>query len=246
MKSSPIHSIKFLLISIVVSLASFTFIITAFAFQVPLLPGNNLVENPWFRSSADPTLSSLDGWSDAAGINQYWSTSQKASNPSPDIFVNELCGSQPTYCGTAARLSPTPGQTGGIGKVGIDAYLYQVVQANESSCKLKFFAHWVSHKIDPAEVTIYGADSQNGPWSEVWVPFYHQQFTVPPPPPGGQADLWTQTGFLEKTLERGYPYYKIEIHARLPDSELVGFKITGVYFATEGHIEVFFPFLTNY
>jgi hypothetical protein len=31
--------------------------------------------------------------------------------------------------------------------------------------------NWVVHKIDPAEVAIYGGLSPEGPWTEVWKPF---------------------------------------------------------------------------
>lgn len=199
-----------------------------FAFQVPQLPNDNLVTNPWFRRDADPTFSGLDHWTDAAGLNKYWSSSQKESNPSPDIVVSGVCGGAAVYCGTGARLSLTQGQSGGIAQPGVDAYLYQVVSADASKRKLKFFTHWVSHLVEPAEVIIYGGQTTNGPWNSIWVPFYHVQQTNPPPP-----HLWTNTGFQELVIDEGYPYYKIEIHARLPDDEQVGFKITGVYFAVE-------------
>ena len=215
-----------LLASIVVLLG--LYIQDAYAFQVPDLPPGNLLFNPWFRSISNPTLSSLDGWIDAAGPNKYWSTSQKESNPSPDIVESGVCGFEKVYCGTGARLSPMPGQSGGIGVPGVDAYLYQVVSSDSSHHKLKFFTHWVSHKIDPAEVTIYGGNSPQGPWTKVWVPFSYVDDKNE-----GTVDLWTQTEFMEKTINKGYPFYKVEIHARLPGSEGVGFKITGIYFSTE-------------
>jgi hypothetical protein len=205
----------------------------AWAFEVPDIPGDNLITNPWFRKFGNPNDSSLDGWTDAAGKDKYWSSSQKESNPSPDIVVSGVCGGKQVYCGTAARLSPTPGQSGGLGVPGVDAYLYQVVSANPGHRKLKFFTHWVSHRIDPAEVVIYGGNSPNGPWTQVWIPFYYVQKSVIEPPGGGQEELWTQTEFLETTIKTGYAYYKVLIHANLPDSTTVGFKITGVYFATE-------------
>jgi hypothetical protein len=218
-----------LLLSLILSLTP----IRAYAFPVPELPSDNLINNPWFRSSADPKASSLDGWTIAAGSENYWSTSQKESNPSPDIVISGVCGRREVYCGTGARLSPTQGQSGGLGQVGVDAYLYQVVSADGNHRHLKFFTHWVSHKIDPAEVTIYGGNSENGPWTSVWVPFHHVQEANSRAPEGGQAELWAETEFLETRIENGYDYYKIEIHARLPDSESAGFKITGIYFATE-------------
>jgi hypothetical protein len=201
------------------------------AFQVVQLPANNLVTNPWFRSASEPNFSGLDGWVDAAGKDKYWSTSQKESNPSPDIVIHGICDNKPVYCGTSARLKNTPGQSGGVGVPGVDSFLYQVVAANKINTKLVFFAHWVSHNIDPAEVLIYGGDSPNGPWDDdpVWVPFHHIQNDS-----DQDTDLWTKTEFLEKTIPQGYSYYKIVIHARLPGSEAVGFKITGIYFTVLG------------
>jgi hypothetical protein len=38
------------------------------------------------------------------------------------------------------------------------------------------------------------------------------------------------TDLVTTTLPTGYPFYKVEIHAKLPDKS-GGFKITGVYFA---------------
>src|SRR3972149_827818 len=58
--------------------------IRAQAFQVDELPADNLIENPWFRSAQNPRDSGLDGWIDAGGNNNYWSSSQKESNPTPD------------------------------------------------------------------------------------------------------------------------------------------------------------------
>jgi hypothetical protein len=203
------------------------------AFQVPPLPAGNLLVNPWFRSFDDPETSSLDGWTDAAGKDKYWSSSQKQANPSPDSFVSGYCGHQLDYCGTAARLSDTPGKTGGLGIPGVDSYLYQVVSADSSKRKLKFFTHWVSHLIDPAEVVIYGGNSSNGPWTKVWVPLHVVQDQIIVPPDGcGTECLWEQTGWLETVLPQGYSHYKIEIHARLPvGEEVIGFKISGIYFA---------------
>lgn len=202
------------------------------AFQVPALPQGNLVTNPWFRSFSNETDSALDGWTDAGGLNRYWSSSQKEANPAPDIFSSGVCGGKPAYCGTAARLSTSPGQSGGVGVRGVDSYLYQVVKADSSKTKLKFFTHWVSHLIDPAEVVIYGGDSATGPWTKVWVPFHVVVDQLIIPPPGcGSTCLWEETGWLDTVLTRGYNYYKIEIHARLSVQGTTGFKISGIYFA---------------
>ena len=217
------------------------------AFPVPSLPKNNLISNPWFRDTSDPSRPGLDGWKDAAGLDKYWSTSQKESNPSPDIVISAMCAYEQAYCGTAARLHPTSGQTGGIGVPGVDAYLFQVVSAEIPHQKIKFFAHWVSHRVIVAEVNVYASDSPTGPWTLKWVPFYHTQDTNPPAPPGGQGELWQKTDFLEISIGSGYSYYKIEVHARFPDPEdgAAGFKITGVYFATDPGSKQGTPKVTN-
>jgi len=222
--------------ALVVMLGLLTFLQSnkAFAFPVEPLPDDNLIANPWFRSAADPSLSALDGWTDAAGKDQYWSSSQKVSNPAPDPLVSGVCGHETTYCGTAARLSTTPGQSGGIGKIGVDSYLYQVVPADSANRQLKFFTHWVAHTVNPAEVNVYGGETPDGPWTLVWQPFYQVVEQVILPPPGEDTDwLWQEytaaTPLVETTLESGYAYYKIEIHAALPDAD-GGFKLTGIYF----------------
>lgn len=206
---------------------------TVFAYPVEELPEDNLIENPWFRDPARPNHSSLAGWVDAAGLNAHWSSSQKEANPTPDQIVSGDCGSQELYCGTAARLDPGKGQSGGVAIPGVDAYLYQIVQADQSHRKLKFFAHYVSHLVEVAEVSIYGGDSAEGPWELAWVPLYHTQDVLIKPPRGESTEaLWEQTGFIETVLKQGYRYYKVEIHARLPEGNDTGFKITGIYFST--------------
>jgi hypothetical protein len=218
----------------VLAITIFVYTNDTFAFQVSELPEGNLIKNPWFRNATKPSLSGLDDWIDAAGLDETWSSSQKPSNPAHEIIVSGVCGNQEIYCGTAARLSDKPGQSGGTVNLGEDAYLYQVVQADPKHTKLKFFAHWVSHAVAPAEIEIYGGDSPNGPWSFLWEPFYHEQSELIYPPGGNTEFLWEDTSMLEHTLSDGYSHYKIQIHARLPVSDVRGgFKITGVYFTTE-------------
>jgi hypothetical protein len=66
-----------------------------------------------------------------------------------------------------------------------------------------------------------------------------------------------ETEFLETMIENGYDYYKIEIHARLPEEGVVGFKITGIYFAAASESgrptpdpdlfqQLYLPFVENY
>jgi hypothetical protein len=202
----------------------------ALAFQVDPLPIDNLIQNPWFRSTTNPTRAGLDSWID---VKNYWTLSQKISNPSPDEFISGRCNpSTPTYCGTAAKLAADDGNA----IVGVDSYLYQIVPADPTHKKLKFFVHWVAHLVDPFEVKIFGGDQINGPWNHIWTPLNQVVLTLLQPPPGYDTSwLWTEmtswTPPVETVLSNGYLFYKVEIRAKLPSPE--GFKLTGVYFATE-------------
>ncbi len=206
------------------------------AFPVPELPDDNLIVNPWFRDDADPSAAGLDGWTRVLTNGVGWVTSQKESNPSPTIVVSGRCGYDSVYCGTSARWAkivsgPYAGQT----FPNIDVYLYQVVDSGAQTKELTFFMHWVSHRVAAAEVTIFGSQSPNGPWTQVWVPFFHSQDEVIYPPGGEIEEIWEETGFLETTLGQGFRYYKVQFRANLPEGEGVGFKMTGVYFGTEAN-----------
>jgi len=212
-----------------------------YGYPVPPLPENNLIINPWFRSTSDPTTAGLDGWTNVLQDGIGWGITQKASNPSSDVIINGKCGFGEDYCGTGARWAndPDPGEQVNFTFPGVDVYLYQVVQADPANRKLKYFMHWVNHKLDVAEVRIYGSETANGQWTEIWLPFSLSQDKNPPPESApGRGDIpWFQTDTLETVLGEGYPYYKIELHARYPEGDTrqgsVGVKITGVYFTAE-------------
>lgn len=175
-------------------------------------PPPNLIKNPWFRSARNPSRPGLDGWTDAAGPNTHWSLSQKASNPSPDDVV-----------GTAARWAYGRGQGGGEGVPGVDAFLYQVVEADPSHTALLFQTWWVALFVEEASVNIYGGSTAEGPWRLLWRPFLLTE----------RSDgTWRQTPLLTVRLERGYPYYKVELQGRYEGDRRLGVKYTGVYFAT--------------
>jgi hypothetical protein len=178
------------------------------------LPDNNLMQNPWFRTG---NKSSLAGWTDAAGSNVIWSHSQKRSNPSPDDVL-----------GTSARLAFGSGQGGGTGQGGVDAYLYQVVQADPALNHLQFKIHWVTQWIDRATVTIYGGTSADGPWTAVWTPLDINQSS-------SSGGAWTQTDLLDTTIPEGFPFYKMELFGRYPEGRQQGAKFTGIYFAVDGN-----------
>jgi hypothetical protein len=202
----------------------------ALAFQVDPLPADNLIKNPWFRSSAKPTRVGMDFWTN---VNNYWTLTQKINNPSPDAFLTGTCDKYtPTYCGTSAKLAADDGNA----IVGVDAFLYQVVAADPTHKKLKFYIHWVAHYVDPFEVKIYGGETVDGPWNLAWTPLHQVEVSFLQPPPGyDQSWLWiemtSRTPPVDTIISNGYPFYKVELRANLPSPE--GFKLTGVYFATE-------------
>lgn len=190
------------------------------ALAVDPLPSGNLISNPWFRSVASPANPGLDGWTDPAAPNGYWSTSQKSSNPSPDGIS-----------GTSARFASGSGQGGGgVGQGGVDAYLYQVVSANPSNTTLWFFSHWVTGWIENASFIIYGGESPEGPWTQVWQPLQVTAATT-------SDHIWTKTSLLSHQISVGYPYYKVEAAGRYPADRDQGFKFTGTFFtANNGEV----------
>ena len=205
----------------------------AHAYPVPPLPPGNLISNPWFRSASDPSDPGLDSWVLVYTNGVSWGPSQKSSNPSPDPLVGGKCGSAVTYCGTAARWA----EQKGVLYPNIDVFAYQVVATDPANRKLTFFTYFVSHRVDLGAVNIYGGASPDGPWEHVWTPLYHSQAEQIVPESGEIRDLWLETGLREKVLENGFPYYKVELQARLPELPNgmirgAGFKVTGVYFTT--------------
>lgn len=211
----------------------------AFGYEVPPLPDDNLITNPWFRSSNNPGMAGLDGWTNILQNGVGWDLSQKESNPAPEIIVSGVCGFKEVYCGTGARWAHENIEQQTYTYPGVDAVMYQIVQADPTQRKLKFFMYWVNHKLEIFEVKIYAAASADGPWTEIWNPFYLTQEINPPPgaAPGRGPTPWFDTRIMEAVFAQGSPYYKIEFHARYGESDSnqgdVGVKVTGVYLATE-------------
>jgi hypothetical protein len=189
---------------------------------VSQLPEDNLLKNPWFKVGNTP---SLEGWTLTSTGRGGWGASQKPGNPTPDDSI-----------GTSARISTGRGadKKGWSVDPGVTTGLYQIVNADPGNTILSFHMYWVTHTVDPAKVTVYGGDSPQGPWKEVWVPF-NQTYTKTIRPLSGRGnDLWgfysSNTPEVSTVIDRGYPYYKLEITGRLPDGQ-GGFKVTGVYFS---------------
>jgi hypothetical protein len=191
---------------------------------VPPLPEDNLIFNPWFRTGSRP---SLDGWVMTSTGRGGWGATQKQGNPTSDGIV-----------GTCARVSTGRGasRAGWSIDPGVDAYLSQIVAADPQKRTLKFDMYWVTHTVNPGVVNVYAGSSPQGPWQKVWQPFFQVYAKRIAPSSGRGQDLWfyysDTTDLVTTTLAQGYPYYKIEIHANLPDAN-GGFKVNGIYFAVE-------------
>lgn len=224
---------------LVLGLLFFTTPKQGLSYPVPPLPEDNLVSNPWFRSTSDPRAAGLDGWTNVLQNGIGWDLSQKESNPSPEIIISGVCGFKEVYCGTGARWANETINKELYSHPGIDAVIYQIIPADPSHRKLKFSMYWVNHKLEVFEVKIYGSALEDGPWQEVWSPFYLTQDVNPPPSeaPGRGENPWLNTDILEAVFEKGYSYYKLELHARYGEADTnhgdVGVKVTGIYFATE-------------
>jgi hypothetical protein len=190
--------------------------------QVPSLPKDNLLKNPWFRDKLEPWV----------GDGHWQGNTTKWGNPSPDEKM-----------GSSARISTGRRTDSDIGKsvdVGKDAYLYQVVAADPANKTLKFDMYWVTHTLNPGEVNIYGGPSAKGPWKHLWRPFHQVHKKAVRPPMGRSGNvLWKHysdlTELATTTIPVGYPYYKLEVHANLPDKS-GGFKITGLYFSATSEV----------
>lgn len=210
---------------------------TTHAYQVPPLPEGNLIQNPWFQSASNPSQPGFDGWTPVLQDGIGWGLSQKESNPAPELIISGKCGNQPVYCGTGARWANYNDEGATASHPGMDVYLYQVVQADPNARRLNYFMYWVNHKVDIFEVVIYGSNSAAGPWVEAWRPFVLTQDENPSPSeaPGRNNVPWFQTNMLETVVIQGYPYYKVELHARYSEAKTnqgdVGVKATGIYFA---------------
>lgn len=167
------------------------------------LPEDNLIRNPWFRDQSN-TTASHDEWV----ITDAWGLSQKNSNPTFDDVV-----------GTSARI--------GTPKASYDELhaMYQVVEADPTQPVLIFQMWQVSRSLNELKATIYGGNSPDGPWQEVWQPWVQQQSSV----------HWMQTPLFETELEEGYPFYKLELACSYSHG-IAGCKYTGVYFTVSDEL----------
>lgn len=212
---------------------------SASAHEVAALPADNRITNPWFSKVVNGELR-LDttGW--VFEGSPTWGT----GNAKPDCP-----GPAPWYSMHTLRWARQSGQTPEF-HPNIEVRAHTVVTANASHRTLKFFMHWVMHRMT-LSAYVYGASSAAGPWTQVWSAFEHTETVNWQPSPSeprseawkhftsmpGKFDNWYAPVPRTRALTQGYPYYKIQLRASYPTPDStttggVGGKLTGVYFAT--------------
>ena len=95
----------------------------------------------------------------------------------------------------------------------------QIIEADASQPVLIFQMWQVSRSLVELKTTIYGSNSPDGPWLEVWQPWHKEAPSV----------HWLQTPLFETELEQAYPYYKLELMCNYSHG-IAGCKFSGVYF----------------
>jgi hypothetical protein len=211
----------------------------AAAHEVAPMPADNLVVNPWLSKAVGGQLV-LDttGW--VFQGSPTWGTGNAKS---------DCPGPAPWNTSFTLRWARNAGQTPEF-HPNIEVVAYTVVSANSSHRRLKFFMHWVMHRMT-LKALVYGGSSPTGPWTRVWTPFQHTETVLwqsSPTEPRSEAwkhftsmpgmfDDWFAPVPVTTLLAQGFGYYKIELRASYPDPDStatggVGGKLTGVYFNT--------------
>jgi hypothetical protein len=211
----------------------------ASAHQVAQLPAGNLIINPWLSKVVNGQLKL-----DTAGWVFEGSPTWGTGNAKPDCP-----GPSPWGTSYTLRWARQANQTPEF-HPNVEVRVHTVVSANSAHQTVKFFMHWVMHRMT-LKANIYGGQSPAGPWTQVWAAFEHVETVDWRPAPGeprseawmhftsmpGKFDDWFAPVPRTKMLSQGYPYYKVELRASYPTpdntaSGAVGGKVTGLYFAT--------------
>lgn len=212
----------------------------AFAdYQVAPLPAGNLITNPWLSKVVNGTLKlDTSGWV-FVGSPTWGTGNAKPDCPGPSPWNTSYTLRWARNSGATPEFHPN-----------IEVRVHTVVAANSSHRTLKYFMHWVMHRMT-LKAVVYGGGSVNGPWTQLWTPFQHtetvnfthdrslprstawQHFTSMP----GKFSDWFAPVPVVKTLSQGNPFYKVELVGSYPTPDStttggVGGKLTGVYFAT--------------
>lgn len=157
-------------------------------------PTGNLLANPYFEGDHSSTV--IPGW-----VNDgQWDISVKPHNPSPN--------------NTSARING-PEQHGEY-QQGETAVIYQIVEGGGSNLAASIAC--VHHQAEVMQVTIFGSQSPDGPWTSVWQPF---DLSV-----CGFAD-WGPTVHAQTQLPQAWAYYQFQIVGRYVDWR-GGVKVTNV------------------
>jgi len=147
-------------------------------------PTGNLLANPYFEGDHSSTV--IPGWVN----NGLWDISVKPHNPSPN--------------NTAARINDPEQQ--GESQPGETAVIYQIVEGGGSSLAASIAC--VEHYAEVMQVTIFGSQSPDGPWTSVWQPFDLSAC--------GFAD-WGPTVYAQTQLPQAWAYYQFQIVGRFVD-----------------------------
>lgn len=157
-------------------------------------PTGNLLANPYFEGDHSSTV--IPGW-----VNDgQWDISVKPHNPSPND--------------TSARING-PEQAGEY-QQGETAVIYQIVEGGGSNLAASIAC--VQHQAEVMQVTIFGSQSPDGPWTSVWQPFDLSAC--------GFAD-WGPTVHAQTQLPQAWAYYQFQIVGRYVDWR-GGVKVTDV------------------
>ena len=199
----------------------------------------NLLQNGWFQGS-DCKPSSAGWQTTAPPLN--WGFGDKFQDP-----TDNKCSSE---TGFAARFADSTNSNK-------DALLWQVVGPVSSASKtLHFHSLIVAHRVNQYKAEVFGANSANGPWTSVWIPFNIVNCLstdcVNNAPngvcnSGDRVCLWDEvTKYflgsltpLTKTLSQGYAYYKVQFTMNYPPISSTGAgdnggKLARVFFKVSG------------
>ena len=213
------------------------------AFQYQSLPSDNLIQNPWFRSS-NCQFSSI-GWKTNEG-EAPWGGSAKIQDPT-DFNCNG------DWTGFAARFARNAGKEAQQEFYpNKDALLSQVVgPVSPANITLQFHFLFVAHRFNWFKAEIYGSNNVNGPWTSVWIPLDERDCLSQDcaNAPYNQYCMQTRECLwdyvteeylgslnpLTNKINQGYPYYKIEFLGNYPEPDSsatgdVGIKVSRVYF----------------
>ncbi|HZM83020.1 MAG TPA: hypothetical protein VFC19_45465 [Candidatus Limnocylindrales bacterium] len=211
----------------------------ASAHEVAQLPSGNLIASPWLSKVVNGQLK-LDttGWV-FEGSPTWGTGNAKPDCPGPAPFATSFTLRWARQAGQIPEFYPN-----------IEVRVHTVVAANSAHRTVKFFMHWVMHRMT-LKAVVYGGASPNGPWTQVWTAFDHTETVDFRPSPGeprseawqhftslpGMFDDWFAPVPRTTVLPQGYPYYRVQLRASYPNpdntaSGAVGGKVTGLYFTT--------------